>query len=70
MFTMLFTMQATVMQGVKTIAINLPNDPEIHVAIGSRKLQLKNAMQAKFEKILVPISKMLIDESQQKAYHL
>lgn len=52
--------------GSKTIAINLPNDPEIHVAIGSRKLQLRNAMQAKFEKILVPISKMLIDESQQK----
>ena len=52
--------------GSKTIAINLPNDPEIHVAIGSRKLQLRNAMQAKFEKILVPISEMLIDESQQK----
>ncbi len=52
--------------GSKTIAINLPNDPEIHVAIGSRKLQLRNAMQAKFEKILLPISKMLIDESQQK----
>jgi hypothetical protein len=52
--------------GSKTIAINLPNDPEIHVAIGSRKLQLRNSMQAKFEKILVPISKILIDESQQK----
>jgi hypothetical protein len=52
--------------GSKTIAINLPNDPEIHVAIGSRKLQLKNAMQAKFDKILVPISEMLIDESQRK----
>lgn len=52
--------------GSKTIAINLPNDPEIHVEIGSRKLQLRNAMQAKFEKILVPISEMLIDESQQK----
>ncbi len=52
--------------GSKTIAINLPNDPEIHIAIGSRKLQLKNAMQAKFEKILVPISEMLIDESQRK----
>ncbi|MEZ5011754.1 MAG: Zn-dependent hydrolase [Bacteroidales bacterium] len=52
--------------GSKTIAINLPNDPEIHVAIGSRKLQLKNSMQAKFDKILVPIGNMLIDESQRK----
>ena len=52
--------------GGKTIAINLPNDPAIHLAIGSRKLQLKNAMQAKFEKILVPISNMLIDEAQRK----
>jgi hypothetical protein len=52
--------------GSKTIAINLPNDPEIHLAVGSRKLQLKNAMKAKFDEILVPISNMLIDESQRK----
>ena len=52
--------------GSKTIAINLPNDPRVHVAKGTRKLQLKNAMRAKFDKILVPISEMLIDPSQQK----
>ncbi|MCK4361274.1 MAG: Zn-dependent hydrolase, partial [Bacteroidales bacterium] len=52
--------------GSKTIAINLPNDEEVHVKIGSRKLQLKNAMKAKFDKILVPISKILINEDQQK----
>jgi hypothetical protein len=52
--------------GGKTIAINLPNDPDIHLAVGSRKLQLKNAMEAKFEKILVPIANMLIDESQRQ----
>lgn len=52
--------------GSKTIAINLPNDEEVHLKSGSRKLQLKNAMQAKFDKILVPISEMLIDESQRK----
>ncbi len=50
--------------GAKTIAINLPNDPEIHLSVGSRKLQLKNSMEAKFDKILVPIAQMLIDESQ------
>ena len=52
--------------GSKTIAINLPNDPEVHKQKGSRRLQLKNAMQAKYEKILVPISKTLINPEQQK----
>jgi len=52
--------------GSKTIAINLPNDERIHAQKGSRKLQLKNAMQYKFDKILVPISKILIAEDQQK----
>ena len=52
--------------GGKTIAINLPNDEKVQEAKGSRRLQLKNAMRAKFDKILVPISKVLIDESQRK----
>ena len=50
----------------KNIAINLPNDPRVHAQAGSRKLQLKNTMQAKFEKILIPISELLIDDSQLK----
>ena len=52
--------------GSKTIAINLPNDEQVQLEKGTRRLQLKNAMQAKFEKILVPISEMLIDETQRK----
>lgn len=52
--------------GSKTIAINLPNDEKVHELKGSRRLQLKNAMRAKFEKILVPISKELIVEEQQQ----
>jgi hypothetical protein len=52
--------------GSKNIAINLPNDPRVHQLAGSRKLQLKNAMQAKFEKILVPISELLIVDDQLK----
>jgi len=52
--------------GSKTIAINLPNDEEVQLKKGSRKLQLKNAMKAKFDQILVPISDVLIDESQRK----
>ena len=50
--------------GSKTIAINLPNDEEVQLRKGSRRLQLKNAMRAKFDEILVPISGELIDESQ------
>ncbi len=52
--------------GSKTIAINLPNDEEVHMKYGSRKLQLKNSMKAKFDKILVPISDLLIDPEQRK----
>jgi len=50
--------------GSKTIAINLPNDEEVQLAKGTRRLQLKNAMQAKFEKIMEPITDELIDEDQ------
>ena len=52
--------------GSKTIAINLPNDEEVQLEKGTRRLQLKNAMQAKFEKILLPIADTLIDEEQRK----
>jgi uncharacterized protein YcfL len=52
--------------GSKTIAINLPNDEEVQLQKGTRRLQLKNAMKAKFEHIMLPISKVLIDSTQQK----
>ena len=44
----------------KTIAINLPNDERVQLQKGTRKLQLKNAMKAKFDKIVVPISEVLV----------
>jgi len=50
--------------GSKTIAINLPNDERVQLQKGTRKLQLKNAIQAKFDKILVPIAKQLVDSTQ------
>ncbi len=52
--------------GSKTIAISLPNDPRVHAEKGSRKLQLKNSMKYKFDKVLVPISEILIAEQQRK----
>jgi hypothetical protein len=50
--------------GSKTIAINLPNDVEVQLAKGTRRLQLKNAMRAKFDEIMVPIAGALIAEDQ------
>lgn len=50
--------------GSKTIAINLPNDEEVQKSKGSRRLQLKNAMRAKFDRILVPIAGELIAADQ------
>jgi hypothetical protein len=50
--------------GGKTIAINLPNDEEVQLKKGARRLQLKNTMRAKFDKILVPIANLLIAEDQ------
>ena len=51
--------------GSKTIAINLPNDEQVQLQKGTRRLQLKNAMRAKFDKILVPIAQELIVADQQ-----
>jgi hypothetical protein len=52
--------------GSKTIAINLPNDKKVNELKGSRKLQLKNSMKYKFDKIMVPIANILIAEDQRK----
>jgi hypothetical protein len=46
--------------GGKTIAINLPNDEQVQLEKGTRRLQLKNAMRAKFDTIMLPIAKTLI----------
>lgn len=50
--------------GSKIIAINLPNDETVQLEKGTRRLQLKNAMRAKFEEILVPIANELIATDQ------
>ena len=50
--------------GAKTIAINLPNDEQVQIEKGSRRLQLKNAMRAKFDNILLPIADVLIATEQ------
>jgi len=52
--------------GGKTIAINLPNDEEVQLKKGTRRLQLKNAMRAKFDAIMQPIAENLIVPEQRK----
>lgn len=52
--------------GSKTIAINLPNDEEVQLKKGTRRLQLKNVMKEKFDRILMPIASELLDTSLMK----
>jgi hypothetical protein len=49
--------------GVQTIAFNLPNDERVREAKGSKKVMLKNVIDAKYEAILVPIAqKVMLEE--------
>jgi hypothetical protein len=51
-------------RGVQTAAFNLPNDDKVVKEKGSKRVMLKNVQEAKFNKVLVPISKVVIDPSQ------
>lgn len=50
--------------GTQTLAFNLPNDERVRQAKGSKKVMLKNIHEAKFEKLLYPISKLTLDQSE------
>jgi len=52
--------------GSKTIAINLPNDDRVQAVKGTRRLQLRNSMEAKFDKIMMPIGKTILNPDQLK----
>ena len=49
--------------GVQTLAFNLPNDERVRSQEGSKKVMLKNVLEAKFRKILVPIAKKVMSET-------
>src|SRR5262245_16643457 len=51
---------------VQTAAYNLPNDERIVAEMGSKRIMLKNNQQAKFEKTLVPISKVALAADDQR----
>lgn len=52
-------------RGVQTAAYNLPNDEQVVKEKGSKRVMLKNVQGAKFKQVLVPISKVVMDPSQQ-----
>jgi hypothetical protein len=47
-------------RGVTTAAYNLPNDEEVLRELGSKRVMLKNVQQAKFDKVLLPISRVAL----------
>jgi hypothetical protein len=52
--------------GVQTAAFNLPNDERVVKEKGSKRIMLKNVQDAKFNKTLVPISRVVLSPDQQK----
>jgi hypothetical protein len=46
--------------GVQTAAFNLPNDERVVREKGSKRVMLKNVQDAKFNKTLIPISKVVL----------
>jgi hypothetical protein len=51
-------------RGVQTAAFNLPNDEQVVKEKGSKRVMLKNVQEAKFDKVMVPLSRIVIDPSQ------
>lgn len=52
--------------GVQTAAFNLPNDERVIEQKGSKRVMLKNVQEAKFEKTLVPISKVVLSPADRR----
>ena len=52
--------------GVQTAAFNLPNDERVVHEKGSKRVMLKNVQQAKFDKTLIPISRVVLSPADQR----
>lgn len=48
-------------RGVMTLAYNLPNDARVSAEYGTKKVMLRNVIDAKFEKVLVPIAERVLE---------
>jgi len=53
--------------GVQTAAFNLPNDERVVKEKGSARIMLKNVQDAKFNKVLIPITRVVLTTTQQRA---
>ena len=53
-------------RGVQTAAFNLPNDERVVAEKGSKRVMLKNNQEAKFNRVLVPISKVALSARDQQ----
>jgi Peptidase family M49 len=53
--------------GVQTAAFNLPNDERIEREHGTKRVMLKNVQEAKFSKVLVPITRVALAAGDQKS---
>jgi hypothetical protein len=51
--------------GVQTAAFNLPNDERVVKEKGTKRVMLKNVQDAKFSRVLVPISKVALSAADQ-----
>ena len=53
--------------GVQTAAFNLPNDERVVKEKGSARIMLKNVQDSKFNKVLIPITRVVLTTAQQRA---
>ncbi|MDQ3350093.1 MAG: hypothetical protein M3545_19275 [Acidobacteriota bacterium] len=53
-------------RGVQTAAFNLPNDERVVKEKGTKRVMLKNVQDAKFNRVLVPISKVALSAADQR----
>ncbi len=53
-------------RGVQTAAFNLPNDERVVTEKGTKRVMLKNMQDAKFNRVLVPISKVALSAADQR----
>ena len=53
--------------GVQTAAFNLPNDERVLREKGAKRVMLKNVQEAKFQKTLQPISKIVLGSADQSS---
>jgi hypothetical protein len=52
--------------GVQTAAFNLPNDERVVKEKGAKRTMLKNVQDAKFNKVLIPITRIVLEPAQQR----